>query len=63
MYPPFSWMVRLELTGLEKERVQLRAMNLAKDLQGKTKLFEIFISILFILCIFALLILIILSVN
>ena len=41
MYPPFSWMVRLELTGLEKERVQLRAMNLAKDLQGKTKLFEI----------------------
>ena len=41
MYPPFSWMVRLELTGLDKERVQLRAMNLAKDLQGKTKLFEI----------------------
>ena len=41
MYPPFSWMARVELSGLEKEGVQLRAMSLAKDLQGKTKFFEI----------------------
>ncbi|MBF88881.1 MAG: primosomal protein N' [Candidatus Marinimicrobia bacterium] len=41
MYPPFSWMARLELSGLEQQGVKLRAMNLAKDLQEKTKLLEI----------------------
>tara|TARA_Y100000590_G_scaffold469226_1_gene655646 strand:- start:898 stop:2994 length:2097 start_codon:yes stop_codon:yes gene_type:complete len=41
MYPPFSWMSRVELSGRDRDKVKSRADNLVKKIQERPKGMEV----------------------